>query len=44
MHYKSSFNALVMPCNAPSNALYDLMNDFTHSQYTYQFIITLLIV
>ncbi len=27
MHYKSSFNALIMPCNAPYNALYNLMND-----------------
>ncbi len=27
MHYKSSFNALIMPCNADYNASYNLMNN-----------------
>ncbi len=31
MHYKISFNALILPCNAPYNALYDLMNNCNHS-------------
>ncbi len=30
-HYKSSFNALIMPCNAPYNALYNLINNCNHS-------------
>ncbi len=30
MHYKSSFNALIMPCNASYNALYNLMNNCNH--------------
>ncbi len=29
--YKSSFNALIVPCNAAYNALYDLMNNCNHS-------------
>ncbi len=31
MHYKSSFNALIMPCNVPYNTLYKLMNNCNHS-------------
>ncbi len=27
MHYKDSFNALIMPWNAPYNALYNLMDN-----------------
>ncbi len=30
MHYKSSFNALIMLCNAPYNVLYNLMNNGNH--------------
>ncbi len=31
MHYKSSFNALIMPCNAPYDALYmHIMNNCNH--------------
>ncbi len=33
MHSKSSFNALIMPCNAPYNALHNLMNNCNHSKY-----------
>ncbi len=33
MHYKSSFNALIMPCNAPYNALYNRMKNCNHSKY-----------
>ncbi len=44
MHYKSSFNALIMPCSAPYNALYNLMNNWNHSYTTYQFIVTLCIL
>ncbi len=28
---QSSFNALIMPCNAPYNALYYLMNNCNHT-------------
>ncbi len=31
MLYQITFNALIMPCNAPYNALYDLMNICNHS-------------
>ncbi len=31
MHYKSRFNALIMPCNAPYKPCYDLMNNYNHS-------------
>ncbi len=32
MHYKSSFNALIMDCKAPYNALYnDLVNNCNNS-------------
>ncbi len=27
MHYKISFDELIVPCNAPYNILYDLMNN-----------------
>ncbi len=37
MHYRSRFNALIMLCNAPYNALYILMNNCNHS-----YIITLI--
>ncbi len=43
MHYKSSFNALIMPCNAAYNALYNLMNKCNYNN-TYQFIVTLCIL
>ncbi len=36
MHYKSSFNALIMPCNAAYNALYNLTNKCNYNN-TYQF-------
>ncbi len=29
--YKSLFNALIMPCNAPYSALYNRMNNYNHS-------------
>ncbi len=35
MHYKGSFNALIMPCNAPYNALYDLVNNCNCNSNTY---------
>ncbi len=48
MHYKSSFNALIMLRNAPYNALYDLMNNCNHivmiHYNTCQFIFTLCIL
>ncbi len=31
---KKSFNALIMPCNAPHNALYDLIKNCNHSYST----------
>ncbi len=31
MHYKSSYNTLIMPCNAPYNELYNLINNCNHS-------------
>ncbi len=31
MHYKSSFNALNMACNAAYKALHDLMKNHNHS-------------
>ncbi len=34
MHYKSSFNAFIMHCNAPYNDLYDLKNIYNHSYTT----------
>lgn len=40
MHYKSIFNALIMPCNAPYNALWNQINNCKHTLY----IITLLVV
>ncbi len=47
MHYKSSFNALIMPCNVPYNALYNLINNCNYKVIhynTYQFIVTLCIL
>ncbi len=41
MHYKSSFNALIMYCNAPYNALYNCTNNCNSTVNTYQFIVTL---
>ncbi len=44
MHYKISFNALIMPCNAPYNALYNIIIVTTvNTLYVtvYQFIVTL---
>lgn len=39
MHYKSNFNALIMLCNAPYNALYGLKNNCSIIHYyTYLFI------
>ncbi len=34
VHYTFIFNALIMSCNAPYNALYYLMNIFNHSYNT----------
>ncbi len=34
MHFKGSFNALIMYCNAPYNALHDFMNNCKHSYNT----------
>ncbi len=31
MHYKSCFNALIMPCNAPYNILYNVIHNCNHS-------------
>ncbi len=30
MHYKSSFDAFILSCNAPDNASYDLINTYNH--------------
>ncbi len=38
MHYKSIFNAVIMPCNAPYNALYGLINNCKHSYDTLQYL------
>ncbi len=35
MNYKSSFNALIKPFNAPYNALYKLMNNLDLSIHCY---------
>ncbi len=37
MHYKSSFNALIMP---PYNTLYDLMNNCNHTYNTLYYLST----
>ncbi len=35
MRYKSSFNELIMPCNAPYNAMYDIMNNYLRQNMMY---------
>ncbi len=33
-YFKLGINALIVPSNAPFNALYNLMNNYKHSYYT----------
>ncbi len=42
MYYKSSYNTLIMPCNAPYNAFYNLLNNCNHSEYIITLINSLL--